>query len=147
MLLVYWLPVVVWMLIIFSASGDQMSFEHSSRIIGPLISWLFPHMPAEAAHNLVVFVRKCGHLTEYAVLTLLWWRALRKARKGDSRPWRWAEAGLALLFVLLYASTDELHQYFVPSRQASVMDVLIDTTGGAAGLLVLWSLGRCLKHW
>ena len=30
--------------VIFSASGDQMSFQHSSRIIGPLVRWLFPHL-------------------------------------------------------------------------------------------------------
>jgi VanZ family protein len=58
--------------------------------------------------------------------------------KKDPRPWRWAEAGLALAIVFAYAAGDELHQVFVPSRTAQVSDVLIDTSGGAAALLLLW---------
>jgi len=52
-----------------------------------------------------------------------------------------------LLIVTMYAITDELHQSFVPSREGSVWDVLLDTTGGAFGLLFLWILGRWRKLW
>src|SRR5688572_23473781 len=31
----YWLPVIAWILLIFLASGDLMSAEHTSRFIGP----------------------------------------------------------------------------------------------------------------
>jgi VanZ family protein len=58
--------------------------------------------------------------------------------KNDPRPWSWAEAGLALAVVFAYAASDELHQVFVPNRTALVSDVLIDTSGGASFLLLLW---------
>jgi VanZ family protein len=135
------------MVVIFSASGDRASFSHSSRIIGPLVRWLFPQLSDEAIHAIVVSVRKGAHLTEYAVLTLLLWRALRKPRRGDARPWHWSEAGLALGLTALYAASDELHQIFVPSRQGSIWDVLLDTAGGALALVGLWVVGRVRKRW
>jgi len=130
------------MWVIFSASGDRMSFQHSSRLIGPLVRWVFPHLPDDTVHAIVVFVRKCAHLAEYAVLALLLWRALRKPPQPDAPPRRWSEAGLALALVALYAASDEFHQTFVPSRQGCLSDVLLDTAGGALGLLCLWAAVR-----
>ncbi|MCX6890173.1 MAG: VanZ family protein [Verrucomicrobiota bacterium] len=135
-----WLPVLAWMGLIFSASGDRASFSHSSRIIGPIVRWLFPHVSDEAIHATVVVIRKCAHLTEYAVLALLLWRALRKPGKGDACPWEWPVARLALTLTALYAAADEFHQLFVPTREGSVWDVAIDTVGGALGLLGLWAV-------
>jgi VanZ family protein len=128
------------MWVIFSASGDQMSFQHSSRIIGPLMRWLFPHLSDDTVHAIVVTIRKCAHLAEYAVLALLLWRALRKRPQPDVPAWRWSEAGLALALVALYAASDEFHQTFIPSREGCVRDVLIDTAGGAIALLGLWAV-------
>jgi VanZ family protein len=143
----YWLPVLLWMALIFSASGDTHSFARSSRIVGPLLHWLFPHLPEDTVNIIVLIARKGMHLTEYAALALLFWRALRKPVKNDPRSWNWREARLVLLLVALYAASDELHQLFVASRDSNVHDVLIDTTGGAAGLLALWLWGRRRKYW
>jgi VanZ family protein len=143
----YWLPVLVWMWIIFSASSDRFSFHHSSRIIGPLVHWLLPHLSDEAVHAIVVTVRKYAHLTEYAVLALLLWRALRRPPRADAPPWRWSKAALVLALIALYAASDEFHQAFVPSREGCVSDVLLDTAGGALALLGLWAVGRWRKRW
>ncbi|MGB7746843.1 MAG: VanZ family protein [Verrucomicrobiia bacterium] len=143
----YWLPVLIWMALIFSASADSHSYEHSSRLIAPLLRWLFPQIPDTRVYAVIYFARKCAHLTEYAVLALLLWRAVRKPVKHDPRPWIWSETRVALLLVALYAASDEFHQSFVPNRDAAVLDVLIDTVGGAAGLLALWAIGRWRKHW
>ena len=128
------------MALIFSASSDRGSFQHSSRIIQPLLLWLFPHLEAATVHEVVVAVRKCAHLTEYAILAVLIWRAFSKRLGMEPCPWRWKHAGQALLLVVLYAATDEFHQLFVPTREGSILDVLIDTTGAAFGLLVVWSI-------
>ena len=77
-----------------------------------------------------------------AVLALLLWRAWRKPAQTGRAPWRWSDAGLVLALVVLYAATDEIHQAFVPSRVASVRDVLLDTTGAALALLCLWAVNR-----
>jgi len=146
-LLKYWLVIVLWFALIFLASSDTKSAGHSSRIIGPVVLWLFPGASPETVETVVLYVRKCAHLTEYAVLALLFWRAFRKPVRNDARPWSWRLAGYALLGVLLYAATDEVHQLFVPSRFGTLHDVLIDTTGGALGLLTFWAWGRWRKRW
>jgi VanZ family protein len=143
----YWLPVLIWMTLIFSASADSHSYQHSSLIFEPLLRWLFPHMPQAQIAAIHHLFRKCAHLTEYAILALLLWRAIRKPEKNHPRPWNWAEAGLTLSVVFLYAASDEFHQIFVPTRTAQVSDVMIDTCGGAAGLLALWLVGRWRKRW
>jgi len=135
----YWLPLVLWLIVPFLASSDSKSYQHSSRIIAPLLHWLFPHLSQNAIDFCVLLARKGAHLTEYAIMAFLFWRALRKPKRHDPRPWSWREAGLAVLFVAIYASTDEFHQIFVPTREASVHDVVIDTTGGALGMLLLWA--------
>jgi VanZ family protein len=143
----YWLPALIWLALIFSASSDSHSYEHSSFFVEPFLHWLFPQMPEAQVKEIHHLIRKCAHLTEYAVLALLLWRAVRRPVKNDPRPWIWAEAGLALAIVFLFAASDEFHQIFVSMRTALVSDVFIDTAGGAAGLLALWILGRWRKHW
>jgi len=135
----YWLPVLIWMSVVFSASSDSKSYQHSMAIFEPLLRWLFPWMSPQTVELCHHLFRKLGHLTEYAVLALLFYRAIRKSAPGDLRPWRWSEAGLALMLVFAYAASDEFHQVFVPTRTPLVSDVLIDTTGGAAALLMLWA--------
>jgi VanZ family protein len=143
----YWLVPLAWMSLIFFGSSDSQSYTHSSRLIEPLLHWLFPHMSQphiEAIHHVI---RKCAHLTEYAILCILVWRALRKPVRKDTRPWSWREAAIAILIVFLYASTDEFHQMFVPTRTPMVSDVFIDTSGAIIGMIILWALGCWRKWW
>ena len=143
----YWLPPLLWMIVIFSASDDTKSYQHSAALFEPLLHWLFPWILPSHVELIHHLFRKCGHLTEYALLALLLWRAIRQPVKSDLRPWRWDEAGLALASVFLYAASDEFHQIFVPSRTALVSDVCIDTTGGAISLTLLWAIGKIFKYW
>ena len=135
------------MAIIFSASSDTKSAEHSSRILGPIIHWIAPFLSQISVDKIVFLIRKCAHLTEYAILALLFWRALRKPVRKDARPWRWRQAALPILFVALYAATDEIHQLFVPNREGKIGDVIIDTTGAVLGICLLWFIGRITKSW
>jgi VanZ family protein len=137
----FWLPVLIWMALIFSASSDSHSSEHTSRLFVPFLHWLFPRLSPARIDDLHHVIRKCGHLTEYAVLASLLWRAVRQPRKNDARPWNWQEAGLALSLVFCYAASDEFHQIYVPTRTARVTDVLIDTAGGAVALTLIWLIG------
>lgn len=135
------------MCVIFTASGDSQSATHSSRIIEPILRWLFPHLSTPTINEVVFLVRKCAHLTEFAVLALLFWRAVRQPVHHDPRPWLWSQARVALLGTMLYAATDEFHQLFVRSREGKVEDVMIDSIGAVAGLLALWALGKWRKRW
>ena len=138
---------MAWMALIFSASTDLGAARGTSRIIGPILHWLKPDLSPETTERIVFAVRKTAHITEYGLLAVLLWRALRKPFRGDPRPWSWAVAGQAVAVAVVYAGTDEFHQAFVPSRTGSIIDVLWDSTGAAVGLIILWLLGRRLNHW
>jgi VanZ family protein len=138
----YWLPALIWMAVIFAASSDRQSAEHSSRLIGPLIHWLFPSIPDADVDEVVFLTRKVAHVTEYAVLAVLIWLARRQPFGGNPRPWDRRHAWFAWFGCVLYAVTDEFHQLFVPTREGTVHDVVIDSCGAALGLLIVWAVGR-----
>ena len=71
----------------------------------------------------------------------------RRSQTNDSRPWSWRESALVVLIVFAYASSDEFHQRFVPTRTPLVSDVFIDTGGAVMGMLVLWVLGIFFSWW
>lgn len=76
----------------------------------------------------IVF-RKLGHVTGYALLTALWWWALRGVTE---RPLL-----IAFCLALAYACTDELHQTFVPGRTGTPVDVGVDAIGMAIAALLI----------
>jgi VanZ family protein len=102
-----WAPVVLWAGVIFALS----SVPSLSTGLGVWDEIL----------------RKGAHLTEYAILGILLFRAL-----GSELP--------ALLVGVAYAVTDELHQAFVRGRHASPFDVAFDAAGVALGLIIALSL-------
>lgn len=138
----YWLPLLVWMVVIFSASADTQSTERTSRFLEPFLRWLNPDVSLYTIRVVRWFVRKSAHVLEFAFFAWLWWRVLRKPVRRDPRPWSWRTTGLALACAMLYAITDELHQYFVANRSASVLDVCFDTAGAMLALGVLWLLHK-----
>jgi VanZ family protein len=134
-----WWPVLVWGALISSFSTGAFTPEHTSRIVLPVLRWLFPHTPIETLELVHYAIRKCAHFAEYFILSLLILRGIRAGRKETRLAW----ALLAILVVVAYASLDEFHQSFVPGRTAAVGDVLIDASGGVAAqllaaLFVLW---------
>ena len=76
----YWLPLLIWLGVIFVGSTSVMSAEQTSRYIVPFLLWLKPGMSPAAIWTILVVARKCAHVTEYAVLALLLWRALRNVQ-------------------------------------------------------------------
>jgi VanZ family protein len=137
----YWLPLLLWMTLIFSASTQAGSPMVSSYFLRPLLYWIDPGMSPQAFEIIHVCVRKMAHLTEYAALGFLALRLARAQPPLSQKTWT-AQAGAALLFSALYASSDEFHQSFVPTRHPAVTDVLIDTTGSAAGLAMTLAAER-----
>ena len=140
-----YLPVLAWMVMIFIGSTDIGSTRHTSRIIGPVLRWFKPDVSEQTIEAVQTVVRKSGHVSEYAILGLLFCRARRITR--NIRGWSWHEFGIVIVCCAAYAGTDEFHQLFVSSRQSSIVDVLIDTCGATAGMLLLWMIGRLRKLW
>lgn len=75
-----------------------------------------------------------GHLVGYAILGFLLYRAFNGGIKG----WSSAAAWRSFIVGLLYAVSDEIHQLYVPGREASVIDVGIDAAGLLLALLLVW---------
>jgi len=139
----YWLLVLAWMGLIYFASHDPRSLYHSARVIQPLMQTDTQHSTLQ---SIVIFARKCAHSAEFAVLAVLLWWALRAVSR-QAKGWSWRLAGSAMLGVIVYGITDEIHQMYVPMRQAGLMDVMYDAIGGAVGLLALWAFGRWRRWW
>ncbi len=120
-----WIPVVAWMMVIFwfsSRNADESGLQ-SGIVLNFLLGIGIPKDCIESPW-FVFFIRKLAHFTEFFILGI-----------GVSRL-KWPIMG-AVLLILAYAISDEFHQYFVPGRQASWVDVLIDTVGGILGLSLL----------
>jgi len=130
----YWLPLLIWLGLIFVGSTSVMSAEHTSRFIAPFLLWLKPGMSPTTIWTILVVARKCAHVTEYAVLALLLWRALRNVPVLRTKTLM--VFGAVLLGCALFAASDEFHQTFVKSRTPSVRDVRLDVTGAILGLLI-----------
>jgi VanZ family protein len=131
----YWLPVILWMALIFSASGDTKSVERTDGILSRLFRALHIQVTPAQRETLRWIARKGAHVTEYAVFALLWWRALRGREQATG--WSTKTAAIVLLVCVLYAASDEFHQYFVGGRSASVADVGIDTLGALTALAIV----------
>ena len=125
------------MAIIFAGSTDLMSAEHTSRIIVPLLRWFVPTISPLTLVRLEFFLRKAAHVSEYAVLAVLLYRAFVHTIFQSRRV---LSAGIVLLSCAAYAASDEFHQSFVPSRTASLRDVMIDLCGAMLAVLVYWSI-------
>ena len=142
------MPVLIWLSLIFIGSTDLLSAEHTSRIIGPILRWLDPTISAASIARVQFFVRKTGHVIEYAILAGLLWRALRLGTGWQAK--------MSILFLAagfvsaFFAATDEFHQSFVPSRTSSPTDVMIDIAGALISLticvVVAWRKGPKENH-
>jgi VanZ family protein len=121
------------MSLIFLASGDLMSAEHTSRFIGPFLLWFNPDISVETIAQFQFCVRKAAHLTEYAILALLLCRAVFRETNLLGARSTLLGVWIACVFV---AAGDEFRQSFVESRGASPWDVMIDSGGAIFGLLI-----------
>lgn len=106
-ILSYWLPPLLWMLLIFYLSSR------------PRFS-----ITREFMFDFVIF--KGLHIAEYALLYFLLFRAYFKSTHESQRL-----QGFFFAFVVasLYAITDEMHQTLVPTREGRVRDIFIDLVG------------------
>jgi VanZ family protein len=110
------------------------------RDVVPLVLWMALIFALSAQSDLVdiedkageKFFYKISHLAAYAALAWLWWRALAPQRQTS-----WPVLTTALVLTVLYAISDEVHQSFVPGRHPALYDVLFDTGGALAMILLI----------
>ena len=128
-------PPIVWAILIFIGSGDLLSGSHTGGFLLKPLRWLFPQASEATLGGIHFWIRKAGHVTEYAILAGLTARAFRTSSvEFLRRGWFWA----ALTVAVVYSLSDEFHQSFVPSRGASLHDSMIDSIGGLLGVTIVW---------
>ena len=142
--------VVLWMLIIFSfsQSNGEQSGSLSTGIIKNRImdisktlvkikivkKPLSEEKAMKIAENLNYPARKCIHMMEYFILTLLIYNALAlyKIKKVYL---------ISFITSVLYAISDEIHQLFT-CRTGSVKDVIIDSFGIMLAILLIYNVNK-----
>jgi VanZ family protein len=138
-------PLLVWVGVIFFASTGNLSASNTSRIVRPLLLWLYPTITEAELLRAHFFVRKTAHFTEYAVLALLASRAaLTSSRAALKNYW----PVFALAVVTAVALLDEYNQSFNPTRTGTIYDSAIDFAGGlfAVCALAAWRVLRARRR-
>ena len=129
------------MALMFFGSTDLMSAEHTSRFLTPFLRWLNPEISPGAIDHIHLLLRKGAHVTEYAILTGLLFRALRGSVVGF-----WWRAAVAFVPALVFAAVDEYHQSLIPSRTGGVGDVFVDYCGAIAGIVICRAIHLALNR-
>ncbi len=115
----YWLPPLAWMGMIFYLSAQ-------------------PDLPGPPDPWLATLFSNGAHFGVYAALAFWWWRALWGIQRTSHREGMGMALILAFLISVLYGASDEFHQSFVPGRDASILDLLVDAAGAAVALWLVW---------
>ncbi len=130
--MISWIMLIAWMGIIFFMSHQPGEVSSSqSELVLKIFSFLGIELNQYFGELATLVIRKTAHFSEYLILFLFAYNVSRfyfttkKARL------------YSIIFVFLYASTDEFHQYFIPGRNMVFKDVLIDTSGGVIGYLIM----------
>ena len=126
---------MVWAALISFFSTSYFSSEHTGHVFATIFRWFWPEISAETLELFHHIVRKLAHVTEYFILSLLLFRALRG---GQTTTWKMAWFWICLLSVVAFACLDEFHQSFVKGREARLGDVGFDTLGGLIGQGIIW---------
>ncbi len=131
------------LIFVMSAQAASESSQLSGGIVEKLIAAFFDKfgsMSAESqasiTHTLTFVVRKAAHFLEYFVLGLLSYFTASTYKQFELK----VRAVFSVLFCVLYAVSDEVHQYFVPGRACRFGDICIDAFGSMLAIILLTTI-------
>ncbi len=123
---------ILWMVIVFLFSAQDATA--SSKVSGGLTETVLEilKVPEEHMENAETLIRKLAHFSIYAIggVITIWHIGTYKISTPKA-------VLLSQTFGILYATTDEIHQYFVPGRACQLRDVTIDALGVATGIVAV----------
>jgi VanZ family protein len=117
----YWSPAVIYACVIFYVSA-------LSQVSTSLSGWNFD---------------KLLHLIEYIPFGILIVFGMTFGSSVNSKK---KSAIFSLVLLILYALSDEIHQSFVPGRDANAFDLMADIAGGSIGIFMFFVFRNNLKH-
>lgn len=147
--LIWLFPILVCVMIFdFSSDTGEESTDLSLPVTMHAVeSWNdFWHLDwdkekiEEVAENSELFIRKMGHMSEYALLAISIMTACIVTFSLSKK-----QMVVTWLFCLFYAGTDEFHQLFVAGRSGKILDVMIDGTGAFLGILLFLGIRKLVK--
>src|SRR5258708_28754598 len=138
----YWFPAIGVAILISVFSTHYFSGEHTEHVILPILRWLLPSASPHTLRLIHFEIRKAAHITEFGVFSIAVFHGVRGGRYG----WRPAWALITLLIAMTYAGLDEMHQAFVPLREARFRDVLIDSTGALLAQVFVWGYAKLHRN-
>lgn len=122
-LLFYWLPAIGWTALILIASGNALSAGETGFWLDRIIRAITGREPDSAPFEVLhVSIRKAAHIVEYAVLSFLFFRAVRAERPGWRARWAWS----AVLLCVVVSIADESLQGLTAARSGTPWDVALD---------------------
>ncbi len=135
-----WVPAVAWTALTLGTSADIFSGKHTGALVIWFFRTFFPSVPYAMYDVVHTFLRKTAHFLNYGLLSWFWFRAARFWElRARSLAWKlsWALWGIGM--TALTAIAEETLETFIPARDGSVSDVLLDTAGAIfIQLLVFW---------
>jgi VanZ family protein len=147
-----WWPVVVWLGILRLESTDYASSTATFGLLYKTFTLIFGRVDPRVLLMLNEVLRKSGHFIGYAILSLLVFLALKHTHRDRLRPvlqrswgsffrdtWQFDWAMIAVLFTLMTAALDEIHQTFLSSRTGRWQDVALDTSGALLMQVLLYA--------
>jgi VanZ family protein len=142
----------VWLVVIRLESTDLASSTNTFGLLYRVTVAIFGRVDPSVLLAVNSILRKSGHLVGYAILSLLVFRALKYTHRGRLRLvlqrrwgiffrdlWQRDWAMIAVLFTVVVATFDELHQAELASRTGTWHDVVIDAAGALLMQCVLYA--------
>jgi|SRR5471030_660126 len=128
---IYWMLLISWMIGIFFMSNQPASISDSQSFgVIKVLSNIGINMNGIFGELANFVVRKCSHFFEYMILALLIFNVSKLYFNMKQ------VTIITILFVFIYACSDEIHQLFVLGREGAIRDVIIDTCGGIVLVLI-----------
>lgn len=138
---------MLWMgLIFYMSSQPQLESEATSNLATEIIFKVYAILLSSSHMEVSDFfalygqpIRKLAHFTEFLILGILAYSNIREYTKKHLFLY-------PLLFSVLYAISDEIHQLFVEGRFCALKDMLIDSSGALTGILLCHLIKRLCQR-
>ena len=132
--------IIIWLVIIFSLSNDTAEESSSkSDVIAEEIAEVV-YKDENKKKELVHPIRKIAHGTVYFILNILVMNLLFQLNRMNYKYFL-----LGILFCILYAISDEVHQLYISGRSGELRDVFIDSMGSILGCLFYLGIYKLIR--
>ena len=130
---------IIWMIIVFTFSeqSGQKSGSTSRTVTIKIVNIITAFKECsneekiELVENIHPVIRKLAHYTLYTIGGILIINYIEKLKYSKKQ-----EEIYSILIGFFYATSDEIHQHFVPNRSMQIKDICIDTLGIITGIII-----------